>query len=57
MHFLVEAFFKPKENYLNVFTPNPDLPKGIGHIEMEDKKKYYNYDGIFDKDIMKLNQQ
>ena len=52
---LVESFFKPNEHYLNIFLPNPDLPRPIGYIELADKRKHFNYEGIFDKDLIKLN--
>ena len=50
---LVDAFFKPKEAHLNAFAPNPELPRPA--IELADKRRHFNYDGIFDKELLKLN--
>lgn len=52
---LVDSFFKPSEHYLNVFMPNPELHRPLGYIELGDKRKHFNYEGIFDKELIKLN--
>ncbi len=53
LYILVESYFKPQEGYLNVFAPNPEMPRP--QVELGDKRRYFNYEGIFDKDLIKLN--
>ena len=52
---LVDSYFKADEQYLNIFVPNPEIPKPTSYIEMADKRRHYNYEGIFDKDLIRLN--
>lgn len=57
---LVDSFTNPHTHYHNVFLPNPrNNTDSVNsqYVELKDKKKYYNYDSIFDKDLIKLKQE
>jgi hypothetical protein len=58
-HVLVDSFAHPHINYKNVFLPNGSNSDSVNsqYVELKEKKKYYNYDSIFDKDLIKLKQE
>ena len=58
-HVLVDSFTHPHINYQNVFIPSGSNSESVNsqYVELKEKKKYYNYDSIFDKDLIKLKQE
>ena len=61
---LVDSYMKPLsedgEPHVAVFVPphrHAHQQKAPGYVELQDKKKYYNYDAIFDKDLLRLKQE
>jgi len=51
----VDSFSQALINYHNVFLPTPHSESVDSHyVELKEKKKYYNYDAIFDKELLKL---
>ena len=58
-HVLVDSFTHPHINYQNVFIPSGSNSESVNsqYVELKDKKRYYNYDSIFDKDLIKLKQE
>jgi hypothetical protein len=56
-YILVDSFAKPDHNYHNVFLPSGNSSSvNSQYVELKEKKKYYNYDSIFDKELLKLKQ-
>lgn len=58
-YILVDSFTQPQINYQNVFLPSGTNRDSVNsqYVELKEKKKYYNYDSIFDKDLIKLKQE
>ena len=54
---LVDAYMKPETSYHNVFMARPNTPLGPSYVELKDKKKYFGYDLIFDKELIKLKNE
>jgi hypothetical protein len=54
----VESYFKPKEGgHVNAYAVDHEIHVENGFIELQDKKKHYNFDGIFDKDLLRLKNE
>lgn len=49
------------EAHANVFAPvitrGQHSLRSNGFMDFQEKKKYYNYDAIFDKDLLRLKQE
>jgi hypothetical protein len=53
-YFLVDKYYKSHANHTNVYTQSSSKVKVD---QVVDKKKYYNFDIIFDKDLIKLKSE
>jgi hypothetical protein len=53
-YILVDSFMKPDVSYSNVFLPSGTFSVNSQYVELKEKKKYYNYDSIFDRELLKL---
>ena len=54
-YFLVNQFLKPEDiPRVNSFQPIHSAVMKENYVQLADKKRYYGYDLIFDKDLIRL---
>jgi hypothetical protein len=39
---------------VNIFTPRANVDLLAPFVELKDKKKYYNYEHVFEKDLLRM---